>query len=133
VTFLHTSAHPRDGCLISRVEYKNRRVVYATDVEWGRGDSQPLIHFAAGADLLIHDAQYTEEDYLGSKRGFGHSTPQMATKVARAAGVKRLLLFHHDPEYDDRALAALQEAARQEFPETSLAFEGLEVSLSQIP
>ncbi len=133
VTFLHTSAHPRDGSLISRIEHQGRSVVYATDVEWGQGDSQPLIHFAAGADLLIHDAQYTEEDYVTSKRGFGHSTPHMATKVARAAGVKRLLLFHHDPEYDDRALAALQEAARQDFPETSLAFEGLEVPLFQAP
>jgi ribonuclease BN (tRNA processing enzyme) len=133
VTFLHTAAHPRNGCLISRIAYKGRSLVYATDVEWGESDSQPLIDFAAGADLLIHDAQYAEQDYVASKRGFGHSTPHMATAIARAAGVKRLLLFHHDPEYDDGALAQLQAAARQDFPETGLAFEGLEISLFQIP
>jgi phosphoribosyl 1,2-cyclic phosphodiesterase len=131
VTFLHTAAHPRNGCVISRIAYRGHSLVYATDVEWGQGDSQQLVRFAEGADLLIHDAQYSEEDYLASKRGFGHSTAHMATEVARAAGVKRLLLFHHDPEHDDRALEHLQDAARRDFPATSLACEGLEVSLLQ--
>ncbi len=133
VTFLLTSAHPRNGCLISRIDYQEHSLVYATDVEWGLADNQQLIHFAEGADLLIHDAQYSEEDYFASKRGFGHSTARMATEIARAAGVRRLLLFHHDPEYDDRALEHLRDAARRAFPETSLACEGLEVSLLQTP
>jgi ribonuclease BN (tRNA processing enzyme) len=131
VSFLYTAAHPRDGCLISRIAYKGYSVVYATDVEWGKADNQQLIRFARGADVLIHDAQYSEQEYLASKRGFGHSTPQMATEVALAAGVKRLLLFHHDPEYDDGALEQLQAAARRAFPETSLACEGLEVRILQ--
>lgn len=131
VTFLHTTAHPRNGCLVSRIEYKGRSVVYATDIEWGQYGNQPLIQFAGGADLLIHDAQYREDDYLASKRGFGHSTPRMATDVASAAGVKRLLLFHHDPEYDDGVLEQLQIAAQRDFPATGLAFEGLEVPLHQ--
>lgn len=131
--FLHSAAHPRNGCLISRIEYQGHSLVYATDVEWGQADSQQLVHFAEGADLLIHDAQYSEEDYFASKRGFGHSTAHMATEVARAAGVKHLLLFHHDPEYDDDALEHLQNTAQRAFPETRLAFEGLEVSLLQAP
>ncbi len=129
VTFLHTAAHPRNGCLISRITYREHSLVYATDVEWGQVDSQQLIAFAKGADLLIHDAQYSEDDYV-SKRGFGHSTPHMATEVARTAGVKRLLLFHHDPEHDDRALEQLQDEAQRTFPDTGLAYEGLEVSLT---
>ena len=129
VTFLHTAAHPRNGCLISRIDYRGHSLVYATDVEWGQADSQQLVMFAKGADLLIHDAQYSEEDYP-SKRGFGHSTPHMATAVARAAGVKRLLLFHHDPEHDDRALEHLQGEAQRTFPDTGLAYEGLKVSLA---
>lgn len=133
VRFLHTAAHPQNGCLISRIEYREHSLVYATDVEWGQADSQQLIHFAQGTDLLIHDAQYSEEDYLASKRGFGHSTAHMATEVARAAGVQRLLLFHHDPEYDDGALEHLQSTAQRAFPKTSLAFEGLEMSLLQAP
>jgi len=129
VTFLHTAAHPRNGCLVSRIEYRGRSLVYATDVEEGPDNDEQVIRFASGADLLIHDAQYSEEDYLASKRGFGHSTPRMATDVARAANVKRLLLFHHDPEHDDAVLEQLQGTAQREFAETALAFEGLELSL----
>ncbi len=129
VTFLHTAAHPRNGCLVSRIEYAGRSLVYATDVEEGPISDEQVIRFASGADLLIHDAQYGEEEYRASKRGFGHSTPRMATDVARAANVKRLLLFHHDPEHDDAVLEQLQGVAQQEFAETGLAFEGLELSL----
>lgn len=133
VSFLHTAAHPRNGCLISRIEYRGHSLVYATDVEWGEADNQQLIRFAAGADVLIHDAQYSEEDYLAAKHGFGHSTPHMATEVARAAGVKRLLLFHHDPEHDDRVLEQLEGTAQRAFSATNLAFEGLEVPLLEGP
>lgn len=129
VSVLHTSAHPRNGCLIFRIDYREHSLVYATDVEWGEADNRQLIRFAAGADLLIHDAQYSEEDYLAAKQGFGHSTPHMATEVARAAGVKRLLLFHHDPEHDDGVLAQLEGTAQRAFSATQLAFEGLEVPL----
>ena len=129
VTFLHSSAHPRDGCLISRIEYAGRSLVFATDVEGPPAGDQALIRFARGADILIHDAQYREQEYLDSKHGFGHSTLGMATTVARAAGVKRLILFHHDPEYDDSVLEHLQQVAQREFPATTLAVEGLDVSL----
>lgn len=129
VTFLHSSAHPRDGCLISRIEYAGRSLVFATDVEGPPEGDEALIRFASGADVLIHDAQYGEQEYLASKHGFGHSTERMATAVARAAGVKRLILFHHDPEHDDGALEHLQDMAQREFPETTLAVEGLELSL----
>ncbi len=129
VTCLYTSAHPRNGCLVFRIEYAGRSLVYATDVEGGTGNDEALIRFASGADLLIHDAQYTEEDYPASKRGFGHSTVQMASAIARAAQVKRLLLFHHDPEHDDAALERLCQEARLQFPATDLASEGLEVKL----
>lgn len=129
VTCLYTSAHPRNGCLVFRIEYAGRSLVYATDVEGGMGSDEALIRFARGADLLIHDAQYTEEAYHASKRGFGHSTVQMASAIASAAQVRRLLLFHHDPEHDDAALERLCQEARLRFPATDLASEGLEVKL----
>ncbi len=129
VTFLHSQAHPTSGCLVSRIEYSGRSLVFATDVEDPLGGDQELIRFASGADVLIHDAQYTEEAYTAAKRGFGHSTPEMATAVARAAGVKQLVLFHHDPESDDAVLERLQEMAREQFPDTALACEGLELVL----
>lgn len=65
-------------------------------------DEQNLIveQFFAGADLLIHDAQYTEQEYAG-KIGWGHSTYEHAVAAAARAGVKRLALFHHDPDRTD--------------------------------
>ena len=129
VSFLHSQAHPTTGCLVSRVEYGGRSLVFATDVENPLGNDQQLIDFARGADVLVHDAQYTEDAYTASKRGFGHSTPQMATAVARAAGVKQLILFHHDPEYDDALLERMEQAARGEFSRMLLAREGLELAL----
>ncbi len=129
VSFLHSAAHPRNGCLVSRIEYGGRSLVFATDVEGPQDGDQMLIRFARGADVLIHDAQYHEEEYVTSKHGFGHSTPRMATAVARAAGVKRLVLFHHDPEHDDGVLEELHRMAQREFPQTTLATEGLELAL----
>lgn len=129
VSFLHSQVHPTAGCLISRVEYGGRSLVFATDVEDPLGNDQHLIDFARGADVLIHDAQYTEDAYVASKRGFGHSTPQMATAVARAAEVKRLILFHHDPESDDAMLERVEQVAQEAFPGLTLAREGLELSL----
>ena len=129
VSFLHSQVHPTTGCLVSRIEYGGRSLVFATDVENPLHNDRQLIEFARGADVLIHDAQYTEDAYAASKRGFGHSTPQMATAVARAAGVKQLILFHHDPEYDDALLEQVEQAARGEFSGILLAREGLELSL----
>ncbi len=129
ISFLHTVAHPRNGCLLSRIEYGGRSLVYATDVEDPLAGDRRLIGFARGADVLIHDAQYTQQDYATSKRGFGHSTPQMAAAVARAAGVKQLVLFHHDPAYDDALLERVLGEAQGEFSNTMLACEGLELSL----
>jgi ribonuclease BN (tRNA processing enzyme) len=60
---------------------------------------------AEGADLLIHDAQYTEAEY-GERTGWGHSTTRHAVDLAVMAGVRRLATFHHDPERDDAAMDA---------------------------
>src|SRR5205807_908232 len=65
------------------------------------------IAFMRGADLVIHDAQYTEEEYR-DKVGWGHSPLEYAVDVALAAGARRLVLFHHDPQHDD-AVAAIEE------------------------
>lgn len=129
VSFLHSQVHPTTGCLVSRIEYGGRSLVFATDVEDPLGHDRQLIDFARGADVLIHDAQYTEDAYAASKRGFGHSTAQMAAAVARAAGVKHLILFHHDPEYDDAQLERIEQVAQEAFPGILLAREGLELSL----
>jgi CheY-like chemotaxis protein len=75
-------------------------------------EDQRHVEFLAGADLVIHDAQYTLEEYP-SKLTWGHSPAEMAVGFALAAGVKRLALFHHDPLRDDAALDQLVESCRQ--------------------
>src|SRR5919202_1853812 len=73
------------------------------------GDARHLA-FLEGADVLIHDAQYLDREYP-AKRGWGHSTGNYVTDLAALAGVKQVVLFHHDPTHDDRLVAATARAA----------------------
>ncbi len=90
--------------------------------------------FMRGADLVVHEAQYTPDEYP-NKEHWGHSTYSYAIKLAAAAGVQRLVLTHHDPSHDDAFLDAIQkqarELARQLDPrlEVTCAYEGLEITL----
>jgi ribonuclease BN (tRNA processing enzyme) len=127
----HSDAHPKVGVLLYRVTCSGRSVVYSTDVEAARGGYEDVVEFARGADVLIHDAQYTEEEYFGkvNKAGWGHSTVRQAVETAKDAGVGQLVLYHHDPEHDDRHVAQLEREARKLFPATIAAREGLEISI----
>ncbi len=129
VVALMTNSHPLDGAVIYSIEYAGRRMVFATDVEWKESCDPAFLDFIYGADLLIHDAQYTHDDYQESKQGFGHSTIEMATEVANAAHVRQLTLFHHEPTYDDDKLDALQAESRLRFANTSVACEGMRIDL----
>ena len=88
--------------------------------------------FFAGADFLIHDAQYTEEEYR-TKVGWGHSCIEWAVSSARRAGVKKLALFHHDPDRTDVQLDYLTEKYCQPGDnggmEVFFAREGSEIDL----
>lgn len=124
--------HP-NGVLAFRIEAGGRSLVYATDLEHGGPIDARLIELASGVDLLIHDAQYTCDEYHGrrgpSRRGWGHSTWREAVEAAQQAGVGRLALFHHDPQRDDDQLAVIEEQARQSFPAVFAAREGEVVAL----
>ncbi len=124
-----TQSHPKDGAVIYKIEYAGRRVVYATDVEWEQGCEPDFLAFIEGADLLIHDAQYTRYDYQHLKHGFGHSTIEMAVEAARAAHVRELVLFHHEPTYDDVQLDRMEAEAQTHFARTRSAREGMEIDL----
>ncbi len=104
-----------------RITCDGATVAYTTDHEpFWRAPGADLRHpgdqrhiaFLRGADLVVHDAQYTEEEYP-NRLGWGHSTVEYATDVAIAAGVRRLALFHHDPTRDDAGVDRLQELARR--------------------
>lgn len=131
VTVRLTSSHPLDGAAVYQVKYAGRRLVYATDVEWREHCEPAFLEFIEGADVLIHDAQYSRDDYYEAKQGFGHSTVQVAAEVARDAGVGELILFHHEPTYDDDKLDALQVEAQARFARTRSAYEGMEINLLQ--
>lgn len=125
--------HP-GGVLGYRLEHEGRAIVYATDNEHGAEPDPGLLALSKGADLLIYDAQYTPEEYTGengggSKVGWGHSTMMEGARIAKLAGVKRLILFHHDPGQDDGAVDRKEARAREIFPETQAAYEGLSIDV----
>lgn len=127
-----SAAHPRDGVMLYRVSFQGKSVVYATDIEQKNGGYPDVIEFARGADLLIHDAQYLHGEYFSqtkSKKGWGHSTIEMAAAVAKKAQVKRLALFHHEPLHDDRAMRAIERHAKRLFPATITAREQSTIEL----
>ncbi len=127
---IHKSyAHPSNGVYIYRIEWHNKSVVFASDTEGYAGSDYRLIHFARNTDLLIHDAQYSNDEYTRLRQGWGHSTPQMACDVAQQCGAKRLVLFHHDPNHTDERIAELEQEAQLLFPNTAAGFEGMEIVL----
>lgn len=127
---IHKSyAHPRNGVYIYRIEWRRKSVVFASDTEGYVDTDRRLVKFAQNTDLLIHDAQYTEDEYATKKQGWGHSTPGMACSVARMSNTKRLVLFHHEPLYDDEKIAVIEKQAQELFPNTIAAYEGLEIVL----
>lgn len=68
--------------------------------------------FMQGADVVVHDAQYTSEEYP-SKKNWGHSTYSYVTQIAAAAGVKQLIMTHHDPTHDDAFLSGMEKRAQE--------------------
>lgn len=115
--------HPQ-GSSGFRVSYRGKSIVYATDHEQGQEDADlRLLNAARDADLLFYDAQYTPEEYP-NRMGWGHGTWVHATRVAAAAKVKQLVLFHHDPSHDDVKMEAILTDARLKFPGTIAAREG---------
>jgi phosphoribosyl 1,2-cyclic phosphodiesterase len=121
--------HPQ-GAHGYRVSHRDRTVVYATDHEHGEREAdRRLLHAARGADVLFYDAQFTPEEYQ-SHRGWGHGTWLEAVRVGAKAGVKQLVLFHHDPGHDDLQIDRMLEDARSHFPDTVAAMEGDTISVS---
>jgi phosphoribosyl 1,2-cyclic phosphodiesterase len=128
----HSTTHPGAGIYIYSAEYHGHKVIYATDTEGYEGGDMSLIEFARNADVLIHDTQFLEEEYSNQKsprKGWGHSTLNMAVEVARKANVRKLVLFHHDPESSDDKVALKEKIAQQMFPDSIAAYEGLDIVL----
>ena len=119
--------HP-GGAYGCRIERKGKVLVICTDVEHGEEIDPQVVELSRGADLLVHDAQYTAEELL-AHRGWGHSSFDQAMQVAEMAGVKHLAMTHHDPEHDDEFLLRMEKLCQRRFPNTQIAREGMEIVL----
>ncbi|NMM45024.1 MBL fold metallo-hydrolase [Rhodospirillaceae bacterium KN72] len=117
--------HPNGACGY-RIEFDGRSICYITDTEHypdGKRD-QTLIDLVRDTDIMIYDATYTEEEYPRFV-GFGHSTWQEAVRVADEAGVKTLVLFHHEPTHDDEFMDDIAEQLEDARPGSHVAREGM--------
>lgn len=132
--------HPGDAYSF-RFEDQHSVFVYANDAEYKNLEdesTQARLDFFRGADALIFDAQYGLRESWESKADFGHSSAMIGVDFARRAGVKRLLLAHHEPLYSDAQLQKIQETAiayqaqDASLPtcEVLLAYEGLQLDLT---
>ncbi len=114
-------SHP-GGVTGYRIEGPGFVLAVLTDVEHGEDASDRAAReLAAGADVLVYDAQYLPEEQATIKKGWGHSTWEEAVAVAADAGVGRLLLTSHDPARADEEVDAIVAAARRTFPATAAA------------
>ena len=129
--------HPGDSYSY-KVNHNGKKFIYATDTELLTSDFQQTpenVEFFKNADLIILDAQYTIGEAM-NKFNWGHSAFNLSVDFAAAWGAKRLVLFHHDPAYDDEKLYEILESACGHLERTNnsqteiiLAVEGLEISL----
>jgi len=125
--------HP-NGVWAYRVDHGGHSVMYATDTEHYAVVDPQLLKLAKGVDVLVYDSQYTPEEYAGTnggmpKLGWGHSTFDEAVKLAKTAGAKKLVLYHHDPTQNDVAVADKERRARELFASCEAAREGLIIEL----
>ena len=121
--------HP-DGAVGYRIEFAGKSFCYITDTEHVPGTpDRNVLALMDGADVVVYDSMFTDEEYAQSFVGWGHSTWQEGTRLARLAKVKKLVLFHHDPEHDDEDLDAIAKQADAALPGTVLAREGLTLTL----
>jgi len=109
-------SHPNGG-LGYRFEHKGKKFVFLTDNElgyshYGSRKYEEYVDFCYGADLLVHDADYTEKEYV-LRKTWGHSTWQMALKLAIDSKAKQLGLFHHNQDRTDKEIDKIESECRK--------------------
>jgi len=120
--------HP-DGATGYRVEFDGRAFCYLTDTEHVPGViDRKLAKFMEGADAVVYDSMYTDDEYPRYV-GWGHSTWQEGVRLCKAAGVKKLVVFHHDPEHTDEMLDGIGREVEAQLPGSLIAREGLVLEL----
>ena len=120
-----------------RLEAEGRVLAYLSDHQAppdGRSVAPSVRELCEGADLLVHDSQYSDDEF-SRKKTWGHSTVSYAVRVAAICGVGRLLMYHHDPAHTDEEIDRLLDVARAmpeagSLTEVAAASEGLVVDLA---
>ena len=111
-----------------RIEYDGRSICYITDTEHPEaGRDQSILDLIRGADLVIYDSMYSDEEYPKFK-GFGHSTWEEGIRLMEAAEAKKFVIFHHDPTHDDDFMDRRAEEAEKRRPGAVVAREGMKLS-----
>lgn len=119
-----------------RVEYKDFAVAYITDTEhFPDALDENVLALAKNADVMIYDCTYTDDEYYAennSKVGWGHSTWQEGVKMAKAAGVKQLVVFHHDPLHNDDFMDEIGRQTAAAFHNSIVAREGMMLDVTAV-
>ena len=130
--------HP-GGSYCYKMTEGDKTFIFASDAEFNIDEMENIdlyIEYFRGADVLVFDTQYTFDESL-KKIDWGHSSASIATDIALKAGVKQLVMFHHDPSYDDDKLDAVYLRAlnyKEMFDKNNaldiiMAYEGLEIEI----
>jgi phosphoribosyl 1,2-cyclic phosphodiesterase len=120
--------HP-GGAVGYRLECAGKSIAYITDTEHLPNElDRTVLSLIQDADLMIYDSTYTDEEFP-VYAGWGHSTWQQGVRLADAGQVKRLAVFHHDPDHDDAFLQKVEAAAAKAHPGAFVAREGLVLQL----
>ncbi len=120
--------HP-NGATGYRVEYNGKSVCYITDTEHiPEKPDQNILELIEDSDLVIYDSTYTEEEFL-TKAGWGHSTWNEGLSLCQSANVKKLAIFHHDPNHDDDFMDGIEAEALSTSENCFVAREGMIISL----
>jgi phosphoribosyl 1,2-cyclic phosphodiesterase len=108
-----------------RIEAGGKAICYVTDTEHVIGQpDRAVLGLVAGADIMIYDATYTDEEYPNFV-GWGHSTWQEGVRLADAAGVKLFVAFHHDPNHGDAVMDRIAADLEKARPGSVVAREGM--------
>ena len=119
--------HP-NGAVGYRVEFGGRSVAYITDTEHVPGQRDGgLVEAIRATDILIYDCMYTDDEF-NPCIGYGHSSWQEGVRLCEAAGIGRLVIFHHRPGRDDEGLRRIEAEAQARFPGAVVAKTGLELT-----
>ena len=119
-------AHPNSATSF-RVSIDGYSIVYTTDCEHPVNSlNENVVSLAENANILIHDSHF-KHSLLEDYKGWGHSSWKEAIDVSKKANVKTLCLFHYNPAYDDDTIKAIEQKAKQHFPDVIASKQGLKI------